>query len=306
MTKRDVDQAVAGLASRQHNLFTRPQVLALGASSSMVDRRTAAGVWVVEANGVYGHAGAVQTWQRRLMLAHLDLGPASVVSHRSAAALLGLPDARPGTPELTVPPGGGRSPRWRIHECDVPPRDRIMTQGIPVTTVTRTVLDLAVLYDRRRLQRLIEDLLLTNRLQLESFTARALGNRRPGRRGSAVLAGIVEDLGPGYVPPASELEALLFEVLRAGGLPPPVRQYPLPSISGHGRVDGSYPPARLLLEVDGRRWHARVADFERDRRRDIEAGLLGWKLVRFVWGDLVREPAWVCDVVGTHLQRAVA
>ena len=304
MTRRDVDRAVAALASRQHNLFTRAQVMDCGGSASLVKRRLAAGLWVGEAHGVYGQAGAVQTWERRLMLAHLDLGPASVVSHRAGAALLRLPDARRGPPELTVPDGASRGSRWRVHEGDVAAGDRVRVYGIPVTSVARTVIDMAALVDRRTLQRLIEELLVAGRLHLEPFTARALSNVRPGRRGSAMLAGILEDLGPGYVPPASELEALLFEVLAAGGLPPPVRQYPLPSISGHGRVDGSYPPARLLLEVDGRRWHTRAADFERDRRRDIEAGLLGWRLVRFVWGDLVREPAWVCHVVDSYLQQA--
>ncbi|HET7487083.1 MAG TPA: hypothetical protein VFJ85_04085 [Acidimicrobiales bacterium] len=53
-----------------------------------------------------------------------------------------------------------------------------------------------------------------------------------------------------------------------------------------------------------RRWHTRVDDVERDRRRDIDAGLLGWTVVRFVWNDLVERPEWVCHVVATHLRRA--
>lgn len=306
MTRRDLDAAVARLASRQHNVFTRTQAMGLGASSSLVDRRLTAGLWVAEANGVYGLPGAVHTWHRRLMVAHLDLGHASVVSHRAAAALLTLPAARRGAPELTVPRGSGRPARWRVHEIDVAPADRTRVEGIPVTTVVRTVLDLAPLLDRRSLQRLVEELLVQRRLQLDSFTARAAASRSRGRRGSGVLADLLGDLGPGYVPPASEMEARLFAVLAGGGLPCPVRQHPLPSLTGEGRVDAAYPAVRLLVEADGRRWHTRVADFERDRRRDIEAGLLGWRVVRFVWRDLLDEPSWVCQVVGTHLQRAAA
>lgn len=69
----------------------------------------------------------------------------------------------------------------------------------------------------------------------------------------------------------------------------------------------STPPwARLILEADGRRWHTRLEDFDRDRQRDIEASLLGWTVLRFVWADLIERPAWVCDVVRQHLLRAAA
>lgn len=304
MTSRHVDRAVAALASRQHQLFALGQAYELGASRSLVDRRRRAGLWPLEAPGVYGIAGATPTWERRLMLAHLDLGSYSVISHRAAAALHKLPGARKGAPELTVPRGASRSPRWRSHRGDVPPHDTTRVNVIPVTTVTRTVLDLAAIIGPPALQRLVEDLLVEKRLQLEPFTCRAIDNRRPGRRGSAALVAIVESLGPGKVPPASELEARLFAILDAAGLPPPVRQFPLPSITGAGRVDAAYPACRLLLEVDGRRWHTRAEDFDRDRRRDIEASLLGWRVLRFTWSDVVERPQWVCQVVAAHLRMA--
>lgn len=299
-----VDVAIAPLASRQHGVFTRQQALALGATSSMVQRRLAAGRWAVDAHGVYGLLGGVHTWHRRLMVAHLDLGARSLVSHRSAAALHTFPGARPGPPELTVPRGGTRSNRWRVHESDVHGGDRARVQGLPVTTVVRTVVDVATLCDGPSVSRLVGDLLADKRVQLGPLTACALARRRRGRSGSGHLVDVLESLGPGYVPPASELEALLFAVLAAGGLPEPVRQHPLPSLTQAGRVDAAYPAVRLIIEADGRRWHTRVEDFERDRRRDIEAGLLGWTVLRFVWADLVERPAWVCDVVRHHLRRA--
>jgi very-short-patch-repair endonuclease len=304
MTARDLDATIAALASRQHNVFTRVQALSLGATGSLVQRRVATGAWLSEGHGVYGLPGAVQTWPRRLMIAHLDLGSDSVVSHRSAAALHRFPSARAGTPELTVPAGGKRSGRWRVHEAAVEGRDRARVDALPATTVVRTALDLAGVLPPAALEAVVDGLLAEGRLRLGPFSERALVHRRRGRRGSAALGALLEERGPGYVPPASELEALLFEVLRAGGLPSPVRQHPLPSLHEPGRVDAAYPEYRLIVEVDGRRWHTRVADFERDRRRDIDAGLLGWRVVRFVWGDLVRQPAWVCHVVAAHLSLA--
>lgn len=253
---------------------------------------------------MYGLAGGVHTWERRLMTAQLDLGAVSVVSHHSAAVIHRLPDARPGPPELTVPAGAGRSHRWRVHETDLASDDRTMRHGIRVTTLTRTVLDLAAVSQPAAVESLVDNLLADRRLRLGPFTAAVLAHRGRGRRGTAVLATIVDERGPGYVPPASELEALLFGALRAGGFPDPVRQHVLPARTSAGLVDAAYPAARLIIEADGRRWHTRVADFERDRRRDIEAGLLGWRVVRFVWDDLVHHPEWVCEVVGTHLRRS--
>lgn len=89
---------------------------------------------------------------------------------------------------------------------------------------------------------------------------------RPGKPGMDTLASVLDERGDGYVPPTSELERGLFDTLDAGGLPPPARQIPLP---GRGVVpgvaDGGYLDALILLEADGRRWHARVQAARRDR-----------------------------------------
>lgn len=225
---RDLDAKIARLASRQHNVFAREQARAIGFTPSRINRRLACQRWTHEAPGVYGIAGGVPTWNRRLMTAHLDLGPPSVLSHRSAAVLHQFPGFRPGAPELTVPSGATRSPRWRVHEGDIPAGDRRRIDHVPVTNVIRTVLDVAAVVDRSRLTSLVEALLTERRVELGPLTARAEAHRRPGRPGSAALACLLAELGPGYIPSASKLEARLFAVLRAAGLPDPVRQHPLP------------------------------------------------------------------------------
>jgi very-short-patch-repair endonuclease len=300
----NLDGEIARVASRQHNVFARRQALAMGFTSSTINRRLSAGRWTHEAPSVYGMAGGVRTWQRRLMTAHLDLGPHSVLSHRSAAALHRFPGFGQGTPELTVPAGAGRSPRWRVHEGDIPPADRVRVEQLAATSVVRTVLDLSGGLGRAALLRLVEALLTEGRVELGPLTARAEAHRRPGRRGSAALAALLAELGPGHIPSASDLEAKLFAVLRAAGLPDPVRQHPLPSRGAEGRVDAAYPHVRLLIEADSRRWHARFDDFARDHHRDIEAALLGWRTIRFTWADLVERPRWVRQVVAGFLQVA--
>jgi very-short-patch-repair endonuclease len=77
-----------------------------------------------------------------------------------------------------------------------------------------------------------------------------------------------------------------------------VRQLPLP---GRGRVrgiaDGGYPDARIVLEADGRRWHDRVAAARRDRERDAQAARVGWQTLRWVYEQVMDDPAEVCATV---------
>ena len=111
---------------------------------------------------------------------------------------------------------------------------------------------------------------------------------------------ILGGLGPGPVRSTSQLERLLLKVLREGGLPDPVREYDAPwDRNVEGRVDVSWPWARVIAEGDSRRWHTRERDFEVDRRRDRLAQLAGWDVYRFTWYDLKQVPD---EVVSTMEQ----
>jgi hypothetical protein len=176
--------------------------------------------------------------------------------------------------------------------------------GIPVTSAVRTLFDLAAVLPSLELERLVDELLATGRIKLIDVARRFASHRRQGRRGTSALARILDVRGPGYVPPASELEALLREVLANGGNPQPDWQAPHPAGPAAGRVDGVYHEAKLILEVDGRRWHSQVARMEADRHRDIAASLVGYHTMRFMWGDLVMRSAWLNDVVRRFLQQA--
>jgi very-short-patch-repair endonuclease len=90
----------------------------------------------------------------------------------------------------------------------------------------------------------------------------------------------------------------LLAAIRAGGLPEPVTQFRLP---GRGAVAGladlAYPDAKLLIEADGRRWHARVRDFERDRARDAETNRAGWVTQRFSYEQITTSPDEVVTTI---------
>jgi very-short-patch-repair endonuclease len=300
----EVDRAVAQLAAAQHGALSRAQALGAGATSSLIQRRVASGRWQRVADGVYVIAGSKPTWHRRLLVACLDAGPSAVASHRAAAALHGLHDSRQGPPEVLLPFGSTSRLATRVHRTRyLPPSHVTRVEQIPVTTIGRTIFDLAAVRPRR-LDRVVDDALAARRIALTELMATLIELGRPGREGMALMRRLLSERGPGYVPPMSELEALLFELLRVYDIEEPVRQSPLPSNVMKGILDTTWPWAHFIVEVDGRRWHAREEAMETDRRRDIEAGLHGYTIARFMWGDLVREPEWVAGVINHHLDKA--
>ena len=290
-----IDEEIAKLAAKQHGLFTRRQAMDAGASSSLVDRRLKSGRWVVAQPGVYGMPGAPMTWERRTMAACLAAGPDAVVSHRSAAVLHGFTRFRPGPPELTVPLDGRRADR-RLHRAtDLSMGECTRVRGIPVTTVMRTLLDLAWPLRYGGFGQVLDDLVVARRFSLDDVITAAGAYARRGKPGSTCLREVLCVRGPGYVPPESVLERKLLAALT--GLPAPLRQQRL----GGSRVDFCWPAQRLVVEADGRRWHTREADFVRDRSRDAEAAALGFRTVRVTWDDLLTRPDWVRDTVRAAL-----
>ena len=191
----------------------------------------------------------------------------------------------------------------KIHRTkDLLPDDITEVRGLPVTTQLRTAIDVASLVGKRRLEWLLDDLLAARAFTLQELTERFHRVTRRGKPGMANLRWFVESRGPGYVPPSSRLERLLYDVLRPLGEPYPTRQYPLPSRAGPGRVDIAYPIVKVIIEGDSRRWHQRMADMENDRFRDSEAAREGWITLRFTWKDLVERPEWVRSVVRAVLR----
>ncbi|HUQ40468.1 MAG TPA: DUF559 domain-containing protein [Acidimicrobiales bacterium] len=169
--------------------------------------------------------------------------------------------------------------------------------------VTRTLVDMAGVVRPGQLRRFttsLDDALgakQTSPIELGRCLRRLTRRGKPGMRLMAVL---LDERSDGKVPPASKLERMLFAALKAAGEPSPLRQFALPGrqlITGF--VDAAYPEARLIIEVDGRRWHTRIRDLAKDHLRDREAALAGWLTVRFMWEDLKHDAAGVAADIRT-------
>lgn len=302
MTARAVDEAISELARLQFGVFSRRQALECGATRSLVRRRVAAGLWVPVADGVYRLRDIAASWHASLMTAVLATTEPAVVSHEAAAALHGLATFRPGRVVVTIRHGAGRKRKGvAVHQLDDLRHEHVTTlDGIPVTTVARTIVDLAAVCRRGRVAHVVEETLADERVSIEALCACLDDVARPGKPGVRTLRVALGAHSPGYLPPKSKLERLLLRVLRDGGLPRPRLQYPFPGrLPGPGRVDAAYPEARLVIEADSRRWHTRRKDFAVDRRRDNEATLAGWRTLRFTWADLTQDPRSVVRAVRT-------
>ena len=288
-----VDQAIEALASRQCGTFTRLDALRLGATDSLINRRLRSGRWIRLAPGVYGLPGVASSFQQRLWIAVHSGGEDATVSHESAASARWLTASLPDDIEVTVPHGRHPViPGVVVHQSRIlTPVDVGRVKGLPVTTVPRTLVDLAPRFGTKHLGLLLDEAVNDKKASMvevhQTFARLAV----PGRRGMLRLATVLDERGPGYVPPASELERGLFEVIERAGLPAPIRQMEHPGRAvTRGCVDAGWRPTRLIIEADGRRWHTRIQDLARDHWRDAEALRVGYDTLRLLWENIMGDP----------------
>ncbi len=294
MTRHDVDEAIAAIAVSQAGAFSRRQALELGATPKMVRTRIRSGAWRVVGDGVYVLRGASVTWRTKLFTAVLATKADAVVSHQAAAVLHGMATFAGRPVVVTVPHAASRVDRVAgVHQSRrLFPEHVTCIDGLPVTTVARTLIDLAATERRPRIEIALDRALSARALTMDELCATIddlSGGRRRGMRIVRQLAN--ERCGGSYVPPSSVAESNLLRALRLGGLPRPVLQFPHPSPAyDERRVDAAYPAARLLIEVDSAQWHGGWTDRRRDLARDRAARAVGYSTIRVDATTLETDP----------------
>lgn len=289
--RRDIDAVVAALAAGQRGVFADRQAEDCGADRKLIARRIAAGLWLRVAPGVLGLPGHPPSFVRSLWIALLAAPPRTVVSHWSAAALHGMTGYPRNRFHITVPRGTHLlNPVAVVHQTSAMP-EVVWLQGLPVTTIERTVVDLGKVSSPGRLGPAVEDLVLDGRSTLEKMRREFLRLARQGRNGVTVVRQVLDDRDGSSTPSRPRLEAALDRILDALPGAPPRHEAPLPGWEWtQARVDRRYDEERLIVEGDGRRWHARTADFTRDRQRDRQAMLAGYRVARYAYGELIDDP----------------
>ncbi len=283
---------------RQLGVVSRQQMLACGLSPSQVDRLERSGTLERVQAGVFRHTATPTTWEQRLMAGLLGAGPASVVSHRSAAALWGVPNLSVAMVELTRP---GTAPVRRrelhVHRNQLSATEWTDLGPLRLTTPARTAVDLATVVSPVMVGRAIETWLSGSIMTIDQLTdALARAGRRHGTR---IVRELMLHRQLGRIVPDSRAEGVLGETLAAGGLPLPVHHHIVVLPDGtRFELDWAYPADRLALELDGHGVHpASFEAFDRDRWRRNELEIHGWTVLNFTSAACRRQPRRVVEQV---------
>jgi very-short-patch-repair endonuclease/predicted transcriptional regulator of viral defense system len=281
------DRAIAALAGRQHGVVALPQLKALGITASAVRDRVASGRLHRVHRGVFAVGHPILKTEGRFMAAAFACGPGAVLSHRSAAALWDLRQTDRALIDVTAPTRRSRRGIDVHGSRTLQPADVTTVNGIPCTTVARTLLDLAEVVDRRGLERAYERAEILR--MLDTRAVQEVLDRAAGRRGAAMLQSILGDNSLGDAITRSELEERFLAICKSSRLPRPRVNAYIDLYGGGVEVDFLWRRERLIVETDGHASHGTRAAFERDRARDRRLTIAGWRVVRFTWRQVVRE-----------------
>jgi very-short-patch-repair endonuclease len=292
------DRAVASVALRQRGVVSLGQLRELGLTTAAVKHRLAIGRLHRVHRGVYAVGHAALGARAHRLAAVLACGPGAMLSHRSAAAHWDLLGGEPTRVEVTAPSTRRGVAQVHLHRSrSLGARDATSHEGIPVTTIARTLLDLAATTSSERLERALaqaERLRIYDHHAVADVIARSNGHRGCGRLAAATTH------EPRWT--RSDLEARFLRLVRDAGLPEPLVNHPLAALGDAPiEVDFHWPSHRLVVETDGWEFRRTRASFERDRRRDAALIASGHTVMRFTWREIRDRP----DVVAARLRALV-
>ena len=292
--KRGTPHGLGDLATGQHGIVSARQLRDLGFAEDLITVEAKRGRLRRVHRGVYAVGHEALTWEGHCMAAVLA-NSRTVASHWTAAWLWELLRTKPsGRFHLTAARGRRRRPGFKLHASALNKEDMTRVGGIPVTSLERTVLDLAALKpgrtpaDLRRCEEL-------GRLDLRRFEA--LLARSAGHHGQGVLAEAVDLYRPDPTVTRSGHERRFRSMLRKAGLPAPAMNF---VVAGY-ELDCYWPAQRLAVELDTFRTHGSRLSFEEDRRRQRKLGELGIRMERVTDRQLDSEADEVLRAVARLL-----
>jgi very-short-patch-repair endonuclease len=305
-TKRtaSLSYVIGRLAERQHGVVSRKQLRELGVGDSTITARVASGYLrpLFRQTFAVGHRAINR--QAHMLAAVLACEKGTVLSHGSAAELLGLWNRQLPLVEVIPPDWSGRKIsgiRW--HRVRMPLPDEIeFRTGIPCTTVSRTIVDMAGRSGWAQLRRLTEQAAVMRSLDVDEIDlVLSRGRRRGAPRLRRILAPWRNTAEPGPRV-RSRLEARLLPRLIEEGLPAPRTNVKL-HVEGHRlEVDLLWDREGLVIETDGEETHGTSAAFQRDRWRDQLLIAAGYRTARVTWAQVRDEPNAVVNRIARMLK----
>lgn len=290
-----LDAALATSASAQWGVVSRQQLRDAGLSRSMIGDRVRGGHLLPLHPGVYAVGHARLRREGHWLAAVLATGPQAVLSHRDAAGLHGLRPANHRRIDVTTTADRRSTPRIRVHRTRcLDAQDTTVAHGIPVTTVARTLVDLASVVPRDHLVRAVKEAERRNVFDLwevEAAMARTRGRMGSGHR--ALRGALEERRALEGSATDSVLEDAFLRLVRDAHLP-----IPAANVQAEGlRVDAVWRSPRIAVELDGWENHRDRQAFERDRERDAVLTAAGWRVVRFTHRQVTARPDGVVETL---------
>lgn len=279
------DEAIAELAARQHGVVARRQLVAVGVTAQMLRSRIARRQLVPLHRGVYAAGHAKLRREGHWLAAVLAAGPDAALSHRDAAALHELGAANHQRIDVTTSRRGREErPGLTLHRSLLPAADVTTVGEIAVTSVARTLVDLAGILPAARLNRALAE--AERRNLLDVGAVEEVAERMRTRRGAAhrvLRAALADAARDGLTLTRSELEERFLRLVHAHDLPPPAINA---QVDGY-EVDAWWRRQRLVVELDGYAYHHARTAFQSDRTKANALLLAGIRVLRFTHRDVV-------------------
>jgi very-short-patch-repair endonuclease len=275
-----VDEVIGRIASRQHGVVARAQLLDAGVSDKEIKRRLERKSLIRVHRGVYRVGHKAPSIEARYLAAVLACGDGAVLSGEAAGYLWGLIKGSAPPPEVTAPKKrrvrGVRTRHARRGEIEA-----TTCRGIPITTVPRTLVDLSSLLQLEDLARACHEAGVLHRTTPRQV--QQVLTKRPNTPGAQQLRKVMH--GDVHVT-LSALERRFLERLDEASLP-----HPITNKSADGRrVDCRWPEHKLTVELDSYRFHNSRHAWEQDRRREREAHARGDDFRRYTHHDVFEDP----------------
>jgi hypothetical protein len=279
---RTFERIAAELAARAWGNVTREELLAADISERVVDHCLKRGSLLPVFPGVYRVGHAAPSVEATYMVAVLACGDGALLRGLAAAQLWGLVRGGAPPPAEVVARGERRIEGVRTVRCrNLDERDGAVWRGIPVTTIARTLVDLAAVLDEEELARMFHQASVRYRTRPEDVE-RVLA-RRPRTKGAAALRRVV--CGDAAVL-LSRMERVCRKLLKQAGIPLPVMNRP----AGAHYVDCRWPEQKLTVELDSYEFHSSRYAWLEDRRREREAYARGDAFRRYTSEDVFEDP----------------
>ena len=291
-----LDARIAAIARGQHGVITTRQLVALGLTRQAVARRAATGRLHRIHRGVYAVGHSALTVNGRRLAAVLALGDMALASHVTAAAMWQVRTTSSPVIDVTLPGSARRREGIRVHRRPVAADERAVIDGIRVTSLARTLVDLGdvvpVVQVRNAWVR-AEQL-----RRIDMVTIDIALQRAGSRRGAVALREVLRVYDPRWEQTRSPLELAFLDLAATRELPEPeVNAW----VANRFLVDALWRDERLVAEADGRATHDIPSARRDDARRDRVLRRLGYRVIRLSYDEIVHRP----DVAAARVARAL-